>query len=629
LSFRSIDPKHRLRGLVLAMVKFLFPDGAPTLEAYCRQTGVASSTFERAARWLLGLLPGLLRERRPGPKGPEPATPRDAREAALRALEDLRAWLQDKCATTEKNTCYSAEAKERIARVSQDIRASGALGYAEIAHVLGMDERQLRRIRRDVEAAGGDAPPPKSRRPHCTADLHVEIQRRIRQIAISSARYTPTDVKRILEKRYRQDLERHHGAPTISLTTVAKYMPRDPKPAAKPAHPRGAYDYPEPFQQVAIDTTHLKLFGWTFYLVTVFEVAGRLNLLTRVFVRENTAAIVEVIEKCLARYPGIEAFVIDRGSPYLNPEVKRLLEERGTLRIVAPPATPTAKAALERHFLTLKDALRRAIAAVFGHANPDWPRGHVVKLLEMGAAVFQELYHRIPQHEIDGKSPAERCQGFDPVRAAEKMTRLFERSLESEPAADYARQLHRRFQLPNPEARTVAHLKRFGTGVLRDLVDQVAPYLGPPLPEWMYDPLGYLEAKARQIWEARQRRLHQRRYDQAVAAHRQEDAKAAHQTLADEARQRKESPEAFLDDALHGLANGIAIRIPALVRVFTNQLEPLLRSLAEQLGHAFLSEAKRLRERALALATAAPIRTELATILDGLFEELRAEGAAC
>jgi len=612
--------------MVLAMVNLLFPEGPPTLEAYCRETGVASSTFVRTAKWLLGLLPGLLRQRRPGPKASGPAGPRDGREAALRQLEDLRAWLLEKRAKTDKNACYSAEAKERIALVSQEIRVSGALEYAEIARVFGMNERQLYRIRKEVEAAGGIAPKPKNRRPHRTGDLHGEIQRLIRRIAVSKARYTATDVKRILEKRYRKDLERHHSASTISLTTVAKYMAKDADPETKQEHPRGAYDYPEPFQQGAIDTTYFKLFGWTFYIVTVFEVAGRLNLLTRVFVRENTRAVVEVIEQCLVRYSVIEAFVMDRGTPYLNEDVKQLLEERGKLRIVAPPATPTAKAALERHFLTLKNVLRRAITAVFGGADPGWPRGQITKLLEMGAAVFQELYHRIPQEEIDGKSPAERCEDFDPLRAAEKMKRLFARSLESEPADDFARQLHRRFQLPNPEQEIVTRLKRFGTRVLRDLVDEVAPYMGPPFPAWMYDPLGFLESKARKIWEAREQRFYQARHDQEVAKRCREKAMADRGRLEDEAREKRESPEKFLDSTLRGLVNGIATRIPALVRIFTNTLKPLLRTLAEQLGHAFPHEATRLRERAIELASGERMRRELVDVLDHVFDELHAEG---
>lgn len=611
------------------MVKLLFPEGAPTLEAYCRETGIASSTFVRTARWLLARVPGLVRERRPGPKAPAPAAPRTAREAAVRQLEDLRAWLRDRCKNTAKNRCYSAEAKERIARVSDEAQASGGLDYAEIAGVLEMNTRQLYRIRKEVEAAGGRAPEPGSRRPGRACDLHVEIQRLIRAIAISAHRYTPTDVKRILEKRYVEELERHHGAPTISLTTVAKYMPKDGEPPVKRAHPRGAYDYPEPFQQAAIDTTHFKIFGWTFYIVTVFEMAGRLNLLTRVFVRENTAAIVEVIEQCLARYPGIGAFVIDRGSPYLNGDVQRLLEARNTLRIVAPAATPTAKAALERHFFTLKDAIRSAIATVFGDANPGWPRRRVTKLLEMGSAVFQQLYHRIPQNGIDGKTPAQRCADFDPLRAAEKMQRLFERSLESEPAVDYARHLHRRFQLANPEEETSTRLKRFGTPVLRDLAEAVAPYLGPPFPEWMYDPLGFLEAKAREIWEARERRFHRKRYQEQAAKRRREDAKATRDAIDREAQQKNETPEVFLDDTLRGLAHGVAARIPALVRIFTQKLESLACSLAEQLGDAFVHEAKRLRERARSIAAGERGQTELDAALDQLFDKLRTRGIPC
>ena len=49
--------------------------------------------------------------------------------------------------------------------------------------------------------------------------------------------------------------------------------------------------YPEPFQQVAIDTSHFKVFGFTFYLITILEIGARLNLVTRVFLRENTEAV--------------------------------------------------------------------------------------------------------------------------------------------------------------------------------------------------------------------------------------------------------------------------------------------------------------------------------------------------
>ena len=54
--------------------------------------------------------------------------------------------------------------------------------------------------------------------------------------------------------------------------------------------------------------------------------------------------------------------------------------------------------------------------------------------------------------------------------------------------------------------------------------------------------------------------------------------------------------------------------------------EPLVRSLAEQLGRAFVHEAKHLRERALALASGERTRQELAAVVDHVLDDLRAEG---
>ena len=630
MSFRSCNQEHRLGGAVLAMTNILFFDGVPSFQDYCRETGVAPTTFQRMAHWLLSVLPDLLKQRRPGPNVAEPTDEsRQAREAALRELEDLRAWLRTKHATTEKNTCYSAEAKERVARVSEAIHDTGVLGYAEIARVLGIHERHLFRIRQDVKDAGGQAPEPKSRRPHRVRTLPVALQDLIRRIAISKHDYTPTDVKRILEKNYADELQHHLGTTTISLTTVSKYMPNETPTKQPHVHPRGGYDYPEPFQQVAIDTTHFKLFGWTFYFVTVLELGGRLHLLTKVFLRENTLAIAEVIEQCLNQYPGIAAFVIDRGSPYVNAEIRRLLEQRGVLRIVAPTATPTAKAALERHFRTLKEVLGRALDAVFAKKKPGWGRAYVAQILEVAIAVFRDMYHAIPQESIDGKSPAERIVEFDPVRGAAKIARLFERSLESEPSTEYAHHIHRRFQLPNPETDTVKRLQRFSTVVLRELEETVAPFMGPPLPTWMYDPLGYLEARARKIWEAREGRIRLARYDQERAQQQREQDKADRRKWADEEHARRQSPERFVDTTLSSLAKALKDGIEPLVRIFVKQLKPLVHALAKQLGHAFRQETERIRKRADEFADGEQTRRQLASILETLFLELQAEGAAC
>jgi hypothetical protein len=537
-----------LKGTVLATVEKIFPEGAPTFREYCRQSGVAPSTFKRSAAWLLDFLPGLLQSRRPGPKAAEESG-QPEREEAVRKLQDLSSWVRRNRRETEKNNCFSPEAKLRIASLTEEIQATGVMTFGEIAEHLGVDVRQLCRIRDEVERAGGEAPEEKSRRPETTGDLAVEIQELIARVEASADKrnpYGPTDIHRILEKNYKEELRKYHGQETIARSTVAKYMGKKP-PEEKREHPRGSYRYPEPFQQVAIDTSHFKLSGITFYIITVLEMAGRLNLITRVFPRERAAEVVCVVEECLERFPGVEATVIDRGKPYINEEVKTLLQQNGRLRIVCPPKTPTAKAACERHFGTLKAAIGKAAKVVFPR-HPGLKRSEVATALEFGSAVFQELYHQIPQEGIDGKSPAERIESFDPVRACALMNELFERSLEWEPEEEYARRIHERFQLPGEKEETVRTLRWFGTRVLRQAVEKVSPYMGPPYPNWIYDPLGYLAAVAYEVWEKEQRAVRERKY--------------AQEKLKSEHEEREQREKALEEEAAYGPAAESASRVP-------------------------------------------------------------------
>jgi hypothetical protein len=618
-----------LEGTVLAIVEKIFPEGAPTLRDYSRQSGVAPSTFRRSATWLLGLLPGLLRSRRPGPGGVDDGE-HPEREEAVRKLQDLWSWIQRNRRETEKNNCFSPEAKLRIARVAQEIQSSGVMTFAEIADHLGIDVRQLNRIRAEVTRAGGEAPEEKSRRPENTAELAPEIQELIVKIEASADSrnpYGPTDVKRILEKNYQEELRKYHGRESIAPSTISKYMGNRAPQEEKPGHPRGSFRYPEPFQQVAIDTSHFKVFGVTFYIITVLELGGRLNLLTRVFSRESTAEVVCVIEEYLERYPGVEAMVMDRGKPYLNDEVKGLLESHGRLRIVCPPATPTAKAACERHFETLKVVIRKASEAVFPR-HPELGLEQIATALEFGSAVFQELYHQIPQEGIDGKSPAERIESFDPARACRLMVELFERSLEWEPEEDFARRIHACFQLPGEEKETVRRLKHFGTRVLRRVVEKVSPYMGPPYPKWMHDPLGYLAAKAHEVREKEQRAARQRKFAQQKAKSEHEERQRRENELEEEARLCREHPERFVDGMLDTLVLCARSGFEAGLKATAKRLRELLKSLSEKLGGAFTYEVDRMEERIRSLA--ADSRTaEVATgILDDLVGSLSALAAS-
>jgi transposase-like protein len=609
-----------IRGTILATMEMLFPTGIPSLKDFAQAEGAAPSTFRRSAEWLLGLLPGIFDARRPGPQTAELEL--EKRAETVQQLEDLRSWLLEKRSATEKNVCYSPEAKQRIAAAVERVLTPGALGLGEIARTLQIDARQLRRIREDVKEAGGQAPQPKSRRPQKTGKLAAEIQKLIDDIvrsADSRRPYGPMDVKRILEKNYKEDLEKHHGGQAIALSTVSKYMGME-EPKAKEEHPRGSFIYPQPFQEVAIDTSNFQFFGRTFYLITVFELGGRLNLLTRVFLREDTRAVVSVLEEFLGKFPGLAVVVIDRGTPYLNEEVKRILNDHGRLRLVCPPATPTAKAACERHFLTLKDVLRPALEKVFPQ-DPGWEPGKVTKVLEMGIAVFQDLYHRIPQEGIDGKSPEERAGEFDPVKACARMADLFQRSIESEPADEYARHLHQRFQLPGNPEETVKALKHFGTHCLRKLCRVVEPYMGPPFPDWMYDPLGYLAAKAHDIWEKDRAAFQAGKLQEAkekearVLAKKEEEERAARE------KESGEHPERLVDGALKTL--GIALKIGAGIGRSRQYLREILVSLSRQMKGAFLGEVERLRGRIRTITEDSRARQGLERFLDEFVGERR------
>ena len=626
MSFREIAVEIMLKGTILATTEFLFPQGIPPLNRFSQENAMAASTFRRAAQWLLGLLPGLLQSRRPGPQSAD-ETATSERQQALGKLEALKLWLVENRAPTEKNNCYGGEAKQRLAHLSEEIQSAGTMSFKEIAELLGMDERQLQRIRQEVKAAGGGAPAPESRRPRASQELAGEIQQLIGDIQStgdSRDPYRATDIKRIIEANYKARLLEFHDSETIALDTVTKYMKQaEEKPERE--HPRGNFQYPQPFQEVAIDTVHLKFFGTTFYLITVFELAGRLNLLTRVFLKENTEAVVSVIEESLTKFPSVEAAIIDRGTPYLNEEVKKLFEKHRKLRIVAPPSTPTAKAACERHFLTMREAIEPALAMVFA-TDPGWEREKLVKVLELGVTVFQSLYHQIPQEGIDGKSPAERIRDFDPVKACAASLALFKRSLEAEPVEEFARQLYRRFQFPGSEEETVSRLRQFGTRALRRAAEKVAPYMGPPFPKWLRDPLGYLAAKAHELHESEIREYLAKDLRQEEDKRHKKTTEEKKVKLEEEAEEREENPERFVDSVLESLVTYSESHFQGGVHFMAKKLKALLRAFSGKLGAAFVSEVNRLKARIRQFSASAAVQDAVSRMVDGLVEEINLEG---
>jgi len=622
MSYKKLNIDIILKGTALAITLRLFPTGIPiSVNEYAESVEASPSTFTRSADWLMGLLPGLFKERHPGPasKGALPVTEKeDLRQKAILKLEDLRKWLKER-SKTQKNQCYDGQAKKRIAQMVEEICKSKVLTLGEIAGEIGMVPRQLKRIRDKVASCDGRVPDKKSTRPKSSPKrISEKIQQLISQIETSADTrrpYNPTDIKRILEKNYKELLQKYHGSSTISADTVSKYMGKKPKEVSTKKHPRGSYTYPEPFQAVALDTSYFKLFGFTYYIITVFDMGGRLNLLTRIFLKENTEAVVSVIEEFLSKYPGVDVAIIDRGSPYLNEEVKALLETHGLFRLVCPAETPTAKAAIERHFSLLKSDLRQAVESVF-QEDPRWLPEHMAKALEVGVSVFANMFHRIPQPYIDGKSPQARAQEFDPVRAAARKAALYKQALNNEPTDQYSRHFHRFFQFPWEEKKTVGVLQRFSTKVLRKLLDKEKKNLAPPIPETIKDPLGYIAARARELQNKENATIFAERWREAEAKKK----KADH---AQKLREEYENPEEHIDGMLKALVTSVRNN-HGVVRTI-GFMRKLLSGLKRKMSCFFKHEVSRLKSLIPKLCTELQLQDRIISIIDSIVFEIMGE----
>lgn len=613
MSFKRLNIDIVIAGALLSIIHTIFPERIPSLSEYAQEKGVSCSTFARSAKWLEKLLRDLFRNRRPGPSNEKKKDLDDKQDNALSKLKALRIYMAKTRKETTKNDCYNGETKKRIAGLAEKTAACGELNYGEIAKALNIGERQLRRIRKDVRCAGGESPKEKSRRPKHTKSLARQIQILIADIKNSASTkrpYGPIDVKRILEKNYKEILLKYHDKTTIALDTVSKYM--NSKKKKDLDHPRGSYVYPEPFQQVAIDTSYFKLFARTYYVITMLEMGGRLNLITKVFLQDNTESVVTVLEEYLAKYPGVEVVVIDRGTPYLNEEVKILLESHGRFRIVCPTKTPTAKAAAERHFRTLKEALRPAVNTVLLQ-DPGWTPEVMIKALEMSISVFMTMYHQIPQEGIDGKSPAERIVEFNLVRACAQQMDLFQRSLDSQPGEEYAVHIHKLFQLEEDEKDTVKKLGKFSTRILRKLVDQEKKVMGPPLAGGIITPLDYLTARAWELKNKEKETFYAKEWKEA-------DAKRERQKRLAEETKKREKPEEYIDSMLATLVKSVKMNLG--IGISTKYMLEIFKSLSKKMGSFFPSEFSRLKSLLNNLCDNPKVKQATEQILDNLFAKL-------
>ena len=142
--------------------------------------------------------------------------------------------------------------------------------------------------------------------------------------------------------------------------------------------------------------------------------------------------------------------------------------------------------------------------------------------------------------------------------------------------------------------------------------------MGPPYPEWMKDPLGYLAIKARQRWEKEKRAFLERKLTDEKEKKRKEVKKRKEEELERQSIERQQHPERFVDRLLDQLLSCMRSNFQAGMKIVSLQLKELLDSLSERLGSAFTHEVNRLRARISFMAEDARVREEAKALLDSL-----------
>lgn len=106
MSYQKLNINFTIKGFLLATVHKLFPDNIPTVSEFAEEYGISRSALQRGADWLLELLPRILRNRKPGPKGTKNKEKPNSKleKKTFKKLSDLRKYLEKVRKDTPKTT---------------------------------------------------------------------------------------------------------------------------------------------------------------------------------------------------------------------------------------------------------------------------------------------------------------------------------------------------------------------------------------------------------------------------------------------------------------------------------------------------------------------------------------------
>lgn len=294
----------------------------------------------------------------------------------------------------------------------------GRLSRREAAALLGVSERQLRRILRRYEKEGPPGLAHRSRgRPsnrEIPADIRAEVLSFLKEKRFRD--YGPMLLRETLEEergiRVSRETMRHW------MTTEGTWKPRKAKVHHRQWRERKACRG----AMIQMDTSIHNWFegrGEEAVLIGIIDDASS-DLLCRFQPTDSTATNMRVLREYIGQYGRPHSFYADKASHFMTTraptedeqragkhaqtQIQRALEELDIEHI--PAHSPQAKGRIERCFRTLQDrlvkALRRAGIATIEEAN--------AYLDEVFLPLWKQRFTQEPREAADAHRP---CKGYD------------------------------------------------------------------------------------------------------------------------------------------------------------------------------------------------------------------------
>jgi transposase InsO family protein len=295
----------------------------------------------------------------------------------------------------------------------------GQLTQPEAGQVLGLSERQIRRLVRRVEAADGAVAALAYRRQHAAPNrFPAAVQAVVTALAVAHPGWSAAAVWEAVEAQTVQ--------PLPSLRTVSRWLAsaRPPEPARR-GKPARRFEAPRPLDLVQMDTTYGQWLEGSrmAYIIALLDDYSRAILAARAVDADSTVHNLWVLEEAVRRYGPMAVLYSDNGSVFRTTrhgrsrfqayreavlageaptQLARALAELGTVLLPHRPGNARAKGKLERWNRFMQERLL---------ADGPYPS---VAALDAALQTWLDYYNARHRHRTLGDVPLARLQGYQP-----------------------------------------------------------------------------------------------------------------------------------------------------------------------------------------------------------------------